>query len=42
MAARLGPWGQLKGEVEHQLRLLGSLNDPMGIYARMPFDLSLR
>ncbi len=42
MASRLGPWGQLKDDVEHQLRLLGSLNDPMGIYARMPFDLSLR
>ena len=42
LAARLGPWGQIKGDLEHQLRVLSSLNDPMGIYARMPFELSLR
>jgi protease-4 len=41
MSAGLGPWGQVAGDLEHQLRVLRSLNDPMGIYARMPFELSL-
>jgi protease-4 len=42
LATDLGPAGQVKRDFEHQLRVLRSLNDPMGIYARMPFDLAIR
>lgn len=36
-----GPAGALAGELMRELRALGRLNDPQGIYARLPFDLRL-
>jgi protease-4 len=42
LAAGLGPWDQIKAEFEHQIRVLRSLNDPLGVYARMPFDVPIR
>ncbi len=37
-----GPWTDIKGEIERQFAVLQSLNDPMGVYARMPFEVSFR
>jgi protease-4 len=37
-----GPVGLLISEVTEELKLLGKFNDPRGLYARLPFDLSLR
>jgi protease-4 len=37
-----GPWTDVKGELERQFAVLQSLNDPMGVYARMPFEVSFR
>jgi protease-4 len=37
-----GPVGLLIGEVTAELKALGKFNDPNGLYARLPFDLSLR
>jgi protease-4 len=34
-----GPAGALVRDVMQELRALGRLNDPQGIYARLPFDL---
>ena len=39
---KAGPVEVLKTEAMKQLELLESLNDPQGIYARMPFELGLR
>ena len=39
---KAGPVDVLKGEALHQLEVLESLNDPQGIYARMPFELGLK
>jgi protease-4 len=36
-----GPAGALVREVMQEMRALGRLNDPQGIYARLPFDLRL-
>jgi protease-4 len=33
---------QIKATFEHQIEFLNSLNDPQAVYARMPFDLSIR
>ncbi|HJU84132.1 MAG TPA: signal peptide peptidase SppA [Holophagaceae bacterium] len=40
--AKQGPVGTLLGEAQHQLLLLESLNDPQGVYARMPIDLVVK
>ena len=37
-----GPTGVLVREATEQLKVLNHLNDPQGLYARLPFDLSLR
>ncbi len=37
-----GPVGELVSEAQRQVRVLGSLNDPQGAYARMPLDLAFR
>ena len=37
-----GPAGVLVREASEQLKVLNRLNDPQGLYARLPFDLSLR
>ncbi len=37
-----GPVGLLLREATDELKLLGKFNDPRGLYARLPFDLSLR
>ncbi len=37
-----GPAGLLVREATEQVRALGRYNDPQGLYARLPFDLSLR
>ena len=37
-----GPWTDIKGELERQFNVLQSLNDPMGVYARMPVEFSFR
>ena len=37
-----GPTGVLVREATDQLKVLNRLNDPQGLYARLPFDLSLR
>jgi len=37
-----GPAGVLVREAGEQLKVLNRLNDPQGLYARLPFDLSLR
>ena len=37
-----GPWAGVKVELERQFSALQALNDPMGVYARMPFELSVR
>ncbi len=38
----LGLGDQLKGEFERQLQSLNALNDPKGVYARIPFDAEIR
>jgi protease-4 len=40
--AKAGPAQELRGQVEQALGTLLALNDPRGVYARMPFDLALR
>jgi protease-4 len=37
-----GPVDELKAQLERSFVMLQSLNDPRGVYARMPFDLNLR
>ncbi len=37
-----GPVDELKAQFEQTLGTLRSLNDPRGIYARMPYDVNLR
>jgi len=37
-----GPAGLLIKEATEELKTLGKFNDPQGLYARLPFDLSLR
>jgi protease-4 len=37
-----GPVDELKAQFEHTLGTLQSLNDPRGVYARMPYDLNLK
>jgi protease-4 len=37
-----GPAAELRSRFEQVLGSLQSLNDPRGVYARMPFDLNLR
>lgn len=37
-----GPVFELKSQLERQLSVLQSLNDPFGIYARMPVDVTYR
>ena len=39
---KLGPVDELKAQFEQTLNTLQSLNDPRGVYARMPFDVNLR
>jgi protease-4 len=38
---RAGPFGAVLTEVQETLALLRRLNDPKGVYARLPFDLRL-
>ena len=40
--AKAGPVDVLVGDLKHQVELLSSLNDPQGVYARLPFDLDLK
>jgi protease-4 len=40
--AFVGPAGVLVREATEELKVLNRLNDPQGLYARLPFDLSLR
>ncbi len=40
--AKAGPVDVLVGDLKRQVELLSSLNDPQGVYARLPFDLDLR
>ena len=40
--SRTGPAAELRGRFEQALGSLQALNDPRGVYARMPFDLNLR
>ena len=37
-----GPVQEVVNSFQQQLELLSSLNDPRGIYARMPFDITLK
>lgn len=37
-----GPVLELKSQLERQLGTLQSLNDPFGIYARLPVDVTYR
>ncbi len=39
---RQGPAGRLIGELHEEYRLLQSLNDPRGVYLRMPFSLKIQ
>lgn len=39
---KAGPVEQLKSELQHQVAVLEALNDPQGVYARMPFELGLK
>lgn len=36
-----GPVGEVIGQVTEDLKVLGRLNDPRGLYARLPFELRL-
>jgi protease-4 len=38
----LGPAAELRGRFQEALGAIQALNDPRGVYARMPFDLNLR
>jgi protease-4 len=40
--AKTGPVEALAGSFKAQLERLSALNDPRGVYARMPFDLQLK
>ena len=37
-----GPAEQVMAEFQRQLKVLTSLNDPQGVYARMPMEISIR
>ncbi len=37
-----GPADQVMAEFQRQLKVLTSLNDPQGVYARMPMEISIR
>ena len=37
-----GPAEQVMAEFQRQLKMLTSLNDPQGVYARMPMEISIR
>ena len=37
-----GPAAQVMAEFQRQLNVLTSLNDPQGVYARMPMEISIR
>ncbi len=37
-----GPAEQLMAEFQRQLKMLTALNDPQGVYARMPVEISIR
>ncbi|MEX2043853.1 MAG: signal peptide peptidase SppA, partial [Opitutus sp.] len=37
-----GMAGRIAGRIEEELMLLRSFNDPRGIYARLPMNLSIR
>ena len=37
-----GPLDELKSEFERTLAMLQAMNDPRGVYARMPFDVNLK
>ena len=39
---KAGPVDELKAEFERALATLQTLNDPRGVYARMPFDVNLK
>ena len=41
-SAFAGPVGQFVREATDELKVINRLNDPQGLYARLPFDLSLR
>ena len=40
--SRSGPAAELRARFEQALGSFQALNDPRGVYARMPFDLTLR
>ena len=40
--AQAGPAGELRDHFQQALGTVQALNDPRGVYARMPFDLNLR
>ncbi len=40
--AKSGPVDGLVDSLRHQLDLLAALNDPQGVYARLPFELELK
>ncbi len=40
--SKAGPVDILVGDLRHQVEVLSALNDPQGIYARLPFDLNLK
>jgi protease-4 len=40
--ASTGPLEELRRRVERELRALAACNDPQGVYARLPFTLSIR
>ena len=40
--AKSGPMQQILGQAKQGFDLLSSLNDPQGVYARMPMDLTMR
>ena len=37
-----GPADQVMAEFQRQMKMLTSLNDPQGVYARMPVEISIR
>jgi len=40
--ASAGPLKELRQRLERELRALAACNDPQGVYARLPFTLSVR
>jgi len=40
--SRIGPGAELRGQFERLLGTIQALNDPRGVYARLPFDLNIR